>query len=204
MRYPVFEKSGGIVKVRKIGAAILGAGVAAGVWMQPVSGEAELTESKQEVVRELLTIVGAGAIAEQMRDQQSIVELMRMQPSYQPMMELAVSEQIDLSEADRKRLLARLENFDAFAERFRALFAERLNFSTIIDSVYLPLYDKYFSEEELRQMVAFYRTPVGRKTIAVMPSLMQEAGQGVEDAVWPIAVGLVQEIVSEERAKLAD
>jgi hypothetical protein len=101
-------------------------------------------------------------------------------------------------------LLARLENFDAFAERFRALFAERLNFSTIIDSVYLPLYDKYFSEEELRQMVAFYRTPVGRKTIAVMPSLMQEAGQGVEDAVWPIAVGLVQEIVSEERAKLAD
>jgi len=132
------------------------------------------------------------------------VELMRMQPSYPAMMELAVSEQTDLSEADRKRLLARLENFDAFAERFRALFAERLNFSTIIESVYPPLYDKYFSEAELRQMVAFYRTPAGRKSIEVMPSLMQEAGHGVEAAVWPLSIGLIQEIVAEERAKLAE
>jgi len=188
--------------VRRLGVGILVASVAAGVWLQPARGEAAPSESKQQVIRELLTIVGVGGMAEKMRDQQSVVELMRMQPSYHSMMELAVSEQIDLSDADRKRLLARLEDFDAFAERFRALFAERLDFSEIIENVYLPLYDKYFSEEELRQMVAFYSTPVGRKTISVMPTVMQEAGQGIEEAVWPVAVGLIQEIVSEERAKL--
>ncbi len=193
--------------MRRIGAGILTAatvGLAVSVWLPPARGEAAPSESKQQLIRELLTIVGVGGMAEKMRDQQSVVELMRMQPSYEAMMELAVSEQTDLSEADRQRLRARLEDFDAFAERFRALFAERLNFSTIIESVYLPLYDKYFSEDELRQMVAFYSTPVGRKTISVMPALMQEAGQGVEEAVWPVAVGLIQEIVSEERAKLAN
>ncbi len=178
--------------------------LAAGVLMQPAKSEAEATETKQEMIRELLTIVGIAGMAEQMKDQQSVVELMRMQPSYHEMMEWATSEQTDLPEADRQLLLARLENFDAFAERFRALFIERLNFSTIIETVYPPLYDKTFSEEELRQMVSFYRTPVGRKSIEVMPSLMLEAAGAIEEAVRPLAIALVQEIVAEERAQLAD
>ena len=188
------------MQIRRVGAAIL----AAGLLMQPAKSEAEVTETKQEMIRELLAVVGIVGMAEQMRDQQSVVELMRIQSSYHGMMELATSEQADLPEADRQLLLARLENFDAFAERFRALFIERLNFSTIIETVYPRLYDKYFSEEELRQMVTFYRTPVGRKSIEVMPSLMQEAAARVDGAVRPLAIGLIQEIVAEERAKLAD
>ena len=201
-----------------MGAAILAVGVLA----QPALSEAEVTksksepevtesksepeatESKQEMIRELLTIVGIAGMAEQMRDQQSVVELMQMQPSYHQMMEWATSEQPDLAEADRQLLLARLDDFDAFAERFRALFNERLDFSAIIETVYPPLYDKTFSEEELRQLVTFYRTPVGRRSIEVMPSLMQEAAAGVEGAVQPLAIGLIHEIVAEERAKLAD
>jgi hypothetical protein len=183
-----------------VGAAIL----AAGVLMQPAKSEAEASETKQEMISELLTIVGIVGMAEQMRDQQSVVELMRMQPSYHQMMEWATSQEADLPEEDRQLLLARFDDFDAFAERFRALFIERLNFSTIIETVYLPLYEKTFSEEELRQMVTFYRTPVGRRSIEVMPSLMQEAAGAIEGAVQPLVVGLVQEIVAEERAKLAD
>jgi hypothetical protein len=183
-----------------VGAAIL----AAGVLMQPAKSEAEAGDTKQELIRELLTIVGIVGMAEQMRDQQSVVELMRMQPSYHEMMEWATSQEADLGEEDRQLLLARFDDFDTFAERFRALFNERLNFSTIIETVYPPLYEKTFSEEELRQLVTFYRTPVGRRSIEMMPSLMQEAAEAVDGVVRPLAVGLVQEIVAEERAKLGD
>ena len=176
----------------------------AGALVQPAKGNTELTESKQETIRELLTIVGVVGMAEQMREQQSIVELMRMRPSYSETMAFAVSEQADLSEENRQRLLARLEDFDAFAERFRALFVERLDFAQIIAAVYPPLYNKYFSEEELREMLAFYSTPVGRKSIEVMPSLIQEAAGGVEQAVRPLAIGLIQEIVAEQRTGLTD
>ena len=207
MGYRVFEngiecsrRAEVMVRIRRIAAAIL----VAGALMQPAKSDAELSESKLEMIRELLRIAGVVGMAEQMRDQQSVVELTRMRASYSQMMEFAVSEQGDLSKEDRQLLLSRLEDFDAFAERFRALFAERLNFSQIIEAVYPALYDKYFSEEELREMLAFYRTPIGRKSIEVMPSLMQEAGAAVEAAVRPLAVGLIQEIVAEERAKLAD
>jgi len=188
------------MRIRRIGAAM----VVVGVLLQPALSRAEPSESKQQAIRELLSIVGVAGMAEQMRDQQGVVELMRMQPSYVRMMELAVSEQTDLSDADRDRLRARLADFDAFAARFHALFTSQLDFEPIIDSVYPPLYDKYFSEEELRQMLAFYRTPVGRKTIAVMPSVMQEAGEGIENAVRPLSVRLIQQIVAEERDKLTD
>ena len=38
----------------------------------------------------------------------------------------------------------------------------------------VPADDKYFSDDELRQIIAFYETPVGMKTITVMPQLMAE------------------------------
>ncbi len=188
------------MQIRNVITAIL----AAGVLIQPAQGRAENNEKKQEMIHELLALVGVAEMAEQMREHQSNIELMLMQPSYPQMMELAASEQVDLSEENRQLLLARLEDFDAFAERFHALFVERLNFSKILEAVYLPLYDKYFDEKELQQMLVFYRTPVGRKSIEVMPALMQEAAQGVEEAVRPLSIGLIQEIVAAERAKLAD
>jgi len=39
----------------------------------------------------------------------------------------------------------------------------------------IPLYDKYFTGEEIKQMIAFYSSDLGRKTISVMPSLLQES-----------------------------
>lgn len=39
----------------------------------------------------------------------------------------------------------------------------------------IPLYSKYYTHAEVREIVAFYSTPLGRKTIQVMPALMGES-----------------------------
>ncbi len=39
----------------------------------------------------------------------------------------------------------------------------------------IPLYSKYYSNEEIKQIIAFYQTPVGKKTIMVLPQLTQES-----------------------------
>lgn len=39
------------------------------------------------------------------------------------------------------------------------------------------IYAKYFSHEDIRQMIAFYETPAGRKSVEVMPELMSESMQ---------------------------
>jgi hypothetical protein len=53
-------------------------------------------------------------------------------------------------------------------------------------------------------MLAFYRTPVGRKSIEVMPSLLAEAARGIDEALRPLSVALIQQIVAEERARLGN
>jgi uncharacterized protein len=41
----------------------------------------------------------------------------------------------------------------------------------------VPMYDKYYTEKEINQLVAFYNSPLGKKTIEVMPKLTQESMQ---------------------------
>lgn len=43
----------------------------------------------------------------------------------------------------------------------------------IIDMI-VPVYDKYFTEDDIRQLIKFYQTPVGKKIIKVMPEISSE------------------------------
>ncbi|MEH2322097.1 MAG: DUF2059 domain-containing protein [Nostoc sp.] len=37
----------------------------------------------------------------------------------------------------------------------------------------IPIYNKYFTNKEIKQLIAFYQTPVGQKTLS--PQILQEA-----------------------------
>lgn len=41
----------------------------------------------------------------------------------------------------------------------------------------VPVYARHFNHEEVRGLLAFYETDLGRKTISVMPTLMQEGAE---------------------------
>lgn len=65
---------------------------------------------------------------------------------------------------------------------FRAWYRKVLAESNLEDEM-VKLYMETFSEKELREIAAFYRTPVGRKAIAVMPELMRKGAEvGMERA----------------------
>ena len=60
---------------------------------------------------------------------------------------------------------------DAIPEEVNAVMTEAL---PALKEMMIPLYDKYFTLEELRGLSGFYASPLGRKAISVMPALMQE------------------------------
>ena len=41
----------------------------------------------------------------------------------------------------------------------------------------VPVYAKYFTHDEIRELLAFYASTIGKKTIAVMPMALQEGAQ---------------------------
>jgi hypothetical protein len=41
----------------------------------------------------------------------------------------------------------------------------------------IPVYERNFSDEDIVQLIAFYKTPLGKKVVEKMPAIMQESMQ---------------------------
>jgi hypothetical protein len=68
------------------------------------------------------------------------------------------------------------------------LFSERMAGPEGLLEQMVPIYDRHFSHRDIQELLAFYRTPIGRKSIAVMPIIVQEsmlAGQRWAQALGP-------------------
>jgi hypothetical protein len=83
--------------------------------------------------------------------------------------------------------------------RMRALMSERINMVEITEQMSYPLYDKFFTEDELRGLISFYRSPVGQKSIEVMPELMRESMQKASEMILPKIEPIITQVLEEER-----
>lgn len=73
----------------------------------------------------------------------------------------------------------------------------------VMESISYPLYDKYFTSAELQDLIAFYKSPTGRKTISVMPGLLAESIGRASAAMSPTINEIMMEAMDEgsERVK---
>ena len=82
---------------------------------------------------------------------------------------------------------------DLFFDKFHSL-ADATKF---LEVSAVPLYDKHFSDEEIRGLIKFYETPLGQKAVSVLPQLsteLREAGHK-----WGENIGrqAMQEVLAE-------
>lgn len=71
---------------------------------------------------------------------------------------------------------------DSFQEDFMKEVDEQALINLII-----PIYKKYYTQEDLKAIIAFYETPVGKKSINVLPNITKDsmtAGQA-----WGLEIG---------------
>jgi hypothetical protein len=61
----------------------------------------------------------------------------------------------------------------------------------------VKLYDKYFTQEEINNMITFYKSPAGRKYVSVTPEITKEI-------TMKIIQKYVPEMKEEMKAKLGD
>jgi hypothetical protein len=107
-----------------------------------------------------------------------------------------------LKPADREELRKTIsESTLRVHRRMRALMSERINMVEITEQMYYPLYDKFFNEDELRGLISFYKSPVGQKSIDVMPALMQESMQKVSEMILPKIEPIITQVLEEEKQR---
>jgi hypothetical protein len=64
-------------------------------------------------------------------------------------------------------------------DAFWVKFKEKLNADDLLNAC-IPAYNKYYTHNDIKQLIAFYESPLGKKMVEVTPLLLQEtmaAGQ---------------------------
>jgi hypothetical protein len=117
----------------------------------PYSSAETISAEKRADIEQLLEMTGALEIGKQMSD--AVVAQM--------------SQAIMASHPDLPPKI-----FDILNEEVSGLIGENLpNFVALVT----PVYDKHYTDEEIKGLIRFYQTDLGKKTIQVLPVLMQES-----------------------------
>jgi len=105
----------------------------------------------------------------------------------------------EAKEALRKELLAESERMN---KRIRELFSAGIDMARVIEDVSVDLYDKYFTEDEIKDLIVFYKSPTGKKTTEVLPKMFGESMTNTMDAIKPKVLEIVAQLVNEETARV--
>lgn len=62
-----------------------------------------------------------------------------------------------------------------------------------------PLYSRHFTVAEIKQMSAFYKTPVGKKMLSLTPQIMSESMQISQKIVMPRVSAAIQKLTQGKK-----
>jgi hypothetical protein len=81
-------------------------------------------------------------------------------------------------------------------DEFWARIMSKMDTNELMDRT-VPIYAKYFTHDEIKELLAFYGTPLGQKVIATLPAVLQESMVAGQE--WGKQLG--QKVVDELKAE---
>ncbi len=104
-----------------------------------------------------------------------------------------------LSEAEKQ---AAIEEVKKQIPTMAAEFGAMLRDEKLMDELFAemtPLYARRFSVAEIKQIAAFYKTPVGRKMLSLTPEIMSESVQISQKIVMPRIGALMEKLTQGKK-----
>jgi len=98
-----------------------------------------------------------------------------------------------LNDEQRK---AELANVERRMPAITAALQKDMNDPKLVDQLYnqvVPLYASHFTAEDVKALTAFYRSPTGKKSLEVMPVLMNESAQAAQKIMQERAKRVIQQ-----------
>jgi hypothetical protein len=159
----------------------------------------DIPPEKRALIKELYTVTKAGETAEKL----SGAVLDQLGNQLPAMVSQALGDSLELKGKDREEFERSLaESSRRVLARLKELMPQRLNWGETMEQIFYPIYDKHFSEQELKDLIVFYKSPTGQKSIQVMPDLFKEAMQKTSELMNPRMMKLINEVLEEERQRL--
>lgn len=162
----------------------------------------QISEEKRALIKELLEVIdvktNVNALYNAMVEEQE-----KNLPDILWESVAAMPEVQRLTATDQRKLKALLvKDAVRISKRVRELFQEKIDLSRLLEEISFVAYDKYFNEAQLRDLITFYRSPTGKRTIEVMPQLFTESMTMTMQAVRPKIGDLMNDLMKDESENL--
>jgi len=165
----------------------------------PAAVSATLTPAKRALILELLKMTDADKQVEMIINQLTLSHQRR----YPILFAQAVNATPNLSDEKKKELIASAQEQSVrSSERLRQLFVQKIDLSKVMQEVALQVYDKNFTEPEMQDIITFYKTPTGKKTLQVLPAVMSESMEMTTKLITPPLSDIMKQVMEEERDRL--
>jgi uncharacterized protein len=158
-------------------------------------GEDPSGDLKKQLIDELVAIMEADQTAQKTAD----AIMTQMAAQYPQMLsEIADSGKI-LTSGQKERMKQEAErSFTRFAARFRERLGDIYRSKELLERVYYPTFSKYYTKAELRDLITFYKSPTGQKTLRVQPEFTSDVLQRSFELIGPKMQHLIKELMEEE------
>jgi len=164
------------------------------------NGQTAISPEKRAVITELIAVTKTEEQILKSTDAMIAV----MDESYPAILRSSLEKMTELPAKEREEMINSLVGrHQVFSKKMRERIPQRINYKQFIEETYYPLYDKFFTESELRELVNFYKTPAGQKFIDTMPQLFAEATRLSLEKLSPQITKLIDEIIKEETASVS-
>ena len=150
---------------------------------------------KRALIKELLELTRAGDIANDILSQ----NLAQMEVELPKLLSGFLEDSGLEGEALKKQANATALRI---IKRYQERVPKVLDMKQITEQISYTLYDQFYTEAELKDVIAFYKTSTGQKVITTTPKLTSESIRLSNQLVLPKITNLIQEIVKEEIGKL--
>jgi hypothetical protein len=99
-------------------------------------------------------------------------------------------------EIERVINLSLKENIILNADAYIAKWKEKANYNDLSYEL-VPLYDKYYTHDEIKQLIKFYESPLGKRVLEITPLLSTEAGEIGEEWGKKLAAEVFDDLMKE-------
>jgi len=136
------------------------------------------TSKKDEAIRELLQVMNT--IENMEASLSTMKDTIKMNSPYF-LKEVKVIMAREMKQED-VNVAARPYTEDDFGpERLYEIFRYKFNLDRVVKEIMLPVYQDNYSEAEIRQLIDFYKSELGQKTLKLNPTITREISSKTRD-----------------------
>lgn len=167
---------------------------------QTIKAQNEISAEKRQAIKDLIALINKDNNSEELFR----VLMTQMEESNAEIIKSILDERTDLTQAERKDLEKQLvDNYKNQSKVFQDKLMQKLDYNAMTEEIMTTVYDKYYTLEEINDLIVFYKSPTGQKTLRTMQPLMIDTFKLTQEKLGPKILSVIQEIRDEQRREIA-